>query len=1370
MSSVSIKKAALFLLAFISVVYGFVLIWTGPLSLPVRLVVSAAVLCAAGAFLYFHFREIKAFIVLLAQADALRVETAALRAESAALKLKADSYINLFDDAADALAVIDRQLNILRVNRRLSVVLSRKPEVLEGRPFIELFAPAVRKDIAKMSEKLAASLPLFLTQPLAGTDGLVAAYTTVTGVTWNGEPAYLVATREAQQFENEIRRRTAAEKLFVSMAETSPFIHWQVSRTDGVYKMLYLSPAFERLTGIPVAGALDSIDNLVAIIHPDDAENFRRFIDDPEMLRVEVRYRSCADQWRWLRIVSGGPVAVTDRENSFILSGIAEDITEIREIEEHRRQTEELFVSVVEKTLDAVLIIQNGRLIYINGAAAGMIGYSRGEVTGRQFTDFLSTSDIDEARRRYDGRINGRNTAASPYVLTIKTKDGQDLIAEFSSNYISFRGAPAVIAIARDVTEKHRMMDLIKESEMKFRSVFEESPIAIIIAGGDGYVLNLNQAAVDIFGMSDRSSARQCRPFDEFGFSAEHMARLRTGKTIHSDLPFDFDGPDASRHCFRRKGRAFLAVSVTPLGGDPQNPGGFLFQIQDVTRQRENEEMILRGAAKLENIIDSSPDAILVTDLSGIITDCNTATAGLFGVPRGSGLQGLHAWSFISQGDRTAAMEAISRLVKKHMPELRNVQLSITPRDGGPVPCEMSARLMTDESGAPQGFVTIIRDITERKRMEKALLATESRFRGILENIKMLSVLMDTEGRILFINDYLLNLTGWTREDVLGKNWFEIFITADSGARQTYDQMLKSGEAFTYNESRLATRAGSRLLIRWNNILINDASGKPYALACMGEDITERRRAESALRASEGKFRSLFEAGRDAILIVDTKTGLITDANSGALQLLGRKRDALVGQFLSQLAPRAQAMRYSALMREMLDSPAADPQETEVETADGVPTPVEMTCSIFEVDGSRLAQVFLRNIMARKQLEHQLIKAKEDAEAANRAKTEFLANMSHEIRTPLNAVTGMVDLLLDTKLSPEQRSFAETILSSSELLLNIVTDILDFSKIESGRLELHEAELDAAKIAASVFKMFGGKAQNKHLALHLDLATDVPHSLAGDPGLIWQVLSNLVGNALKFTEKGSVTIAMKKESETDDAVVVRFSVEDTGIGIPLSARGKLFSKFTQLDGSHTRKYGGTGLGLSISKALVEAMGGRIWVDSVEGTGSTFNVALPLRKIAAAEAFVAMPEEEQSPAAQNGDVPTAHGGGARVLVVEDNTVNLSLIKVMLEKGGYSVDLAANGRIAVEKAAENDYSAILMDLHMPELNGVEATEIIRKQEKETSKRRTPILALTADANREGIDACFEAGMDDFISKPVRQKTLFEALQKWIEKQGY
>jgi signal transduction histidine kinase/ActR/RegA family two-component response regulator len=381
------------------------------------------------------------------------------------------------------------------------------------------------------------------------------------------------------------------------------------------------------------------------------------------------------------------------------------------------------------------------------------------------------------------------------------------------------------------------------------------------------------------------------------------------------------------------------------------------------------------------------------------------------------------------------------------------------------------------------------------------------------------------------------------------------------------------------------------------------------------------------------------------------------------------------------------------------------------------------------------------------------------SQEVSRLKSEFLANMSHEIRTPMNGVLGMTQLILQTQIDEVQREYIGTVRESAESLLVVINDILDFSKIEAGKLELHQGAFLVRKCIGDAAQVFAWKAQEKGIALRHSVADDVPEVLSGDTDRLRQILLNLLANAMKFTEHGSITleVCLAPDSEADgDMYRLLCSVTDTGAGIPIDKQSIIFDAFAQADGSIRRRQGGTGLGLAICTKLVRLMNGKIWVESTPGSGSKFAFTALLRKAS----------KPVSPALNGLSPESLRNQPARrlkILLAEDNPVNQRLAQLMLERMGHTVVTAKNGREARDTADRQSFDVILMDVQMPEMDGFEATAAIREGQQASGRARTPIVALTAHAMSGDREQCLAAGMDDYLAKPIHMEALVELLDR-------
>lgn len=494
----------------------------------------------------------------------------------------------------------------------------------------------------------------------------------------------------------------------------------------------------------------------------------------------------------------------------------------------------------------------------------------------------------------------------------------------------------------------------------------------------------------------------------------------------------------------------------------------------------------------------------------------------------------------------------------------------------------------------------------------------------------------------------------------------------------------------------------------------------------------------------------------EAIVSLDLN-GVVEHWNPAASRLLGYSAEEAVGTSFGYFLPTAPPGRMSAMLSRIRSHAPRAEEEFHLIAKSGATVEAALaTAPLFDDQGVHIGEIVIgRDIGERNRVARELLQAKEAAEAANRAKSEFLATMSHEIRTPMNGVLGMTHLVLDTELNAQQRRYLELAQSSAQALLVILNDILDLSKIEAGKMTLENVVFDLADLVEELTHVFATQCEQKGLALSGAMGAGVPRHVRGDPARLRQVLFNLLGNALKFTEKGTVGLSVARVEGDDPRL--RFSVRDSGIGMTTEQQARIFQPFVQADGTMTRRYGGTGLGLTICARLIDMMGGRIEVDSEFGHGSDFHFTIPLPG--------AQPEVVAEPV-----TAPARGthGGAVILLAEDTPVNQLLAVKLLERRGYKVLVAGNGLEATEAYSRGGVDLILMDVHMPMMDGYEAAMLIRELEREAGDgRRVPIIALTASVMAEDRERCAEAGMDDFLAKPVDHKALYERIDHHLRR---
>lgn len=783
----------------------------------------------------------------------------------------------------------------------------------------------------------------------------------------------------------------------------------------------------------------------------------------------------------------------------------------------------------------------------------------------------------------------------------------------------------------------------------------------------------------------------------------------------------------------------------------------------ELVRQREMGQRDLQAAlsdlAKQKFALDQHA-IVSITDVAGLITYANDKFCRISGYSREELLG--HNHSMINAGVQPKAFFAdlwntilagqvwhgeICNRARKG--DLYWVQATIVP--------------LLDDQGAPEQFIAIRTDITARKHMQAAVTQAESRVRGITNAVPGVVYQCQVGHghiRYTFLSDRLEEIRGLDRAALLADGGLAFSQIVDEDRERCLAEVLTAGA------DRIAWQGDYRVRmpddsLRWIRSEINPepdlAEDGATVFTGIWQDVTQLKEAGQRLReVSESIPVVVFQYRLWA-----NGTQSFPFCSTVAEQICGLPPQEVMADpavFFEQIHVADQDVFEQAfitsaksLARISLDFRMQHKRTGELIWVHGESMPRRAA------DGGVIWNGYLADISAVKHASEELLRAKEAAEVANRAKSDFLANMSHEIRTPMNGVIGMTELALDTDLTDQQREYLEIVKSSSDALLRVINDILDFSKIEAGKLLIEEISFNLRQMVGETLKALAVRAQAKGIKLVCHLAPDLPPAVVGDPGRLRQILMNLIGNAIKFTERGDVVLSVSVARVRGELPVFKFSVRDSGIGIPASKLGSIFEAFSQEDSSITRRFGGTGLGLSISARLVEALGGQISVQSELGQGSQFDALIPMALDVESHALSGGPNSPVILPSSLETQPVLH-----ILLVEDHLINQMLAIALLERWGHQVTVAGDGQVALDTLAEQKFDLVLMDMMMPVMDGLEATQRIRAQE--PVGERLPIVAMTANAMPADRERCLQAGMDDYISKPIELAELQRVLARF------
>jgi PAS domain S-box-containing protein len=635
------------------------------------------------------------------------------------------------------------------------------------------------------------------------------------------------------------------------------------------------------------------------------------------------------------------------------------------------------------------------------------------------------------------------------------------------------------------------------------------------------------------------------------------------------------------------------------------------------------------------------------------------------------------------------------------------------------------------------------------KTLNKKLEQQTRYVRSLIEVSLDPLITINSEGKITDMNEALTKITGISRERITGTYFFDYF-TKPQVAREVHQEVFEQGSISDYLLT-VRHKSGKLTDVLFNGSVYKDENGN-----VLGAVVVAREKILSKYS------RTLIEASLDPLITINSE-GKITDMNQALSSITGITREKITGtDFFDYFTDREKAREvYQDAFAKgfVVDSPLT------IRHKDGKLTDVLFNGSVYKDERGKVQGIVIvaRDITARKKFENELIEAKRNAEKAAqiaeeavKAKQQFLSNMSHEIRTPMNAIVGFTKVVLKTDLTEKQKEYINAIKISGDALIVLINDILDLAKVDAGKMTFEQIPFNLSASIHAMLHLFETKISEKNLKLIKEYDEHIPEVLVGDPVRLHQIVLNLVSNAIKFTSEGSITVSVRLLEEDAKKAKLEFSVTDTGIGIPENKLDTIFDNFQQATSGTSRIYGGTGLGLAIVKQLVVHQGGDVVVKSAPGKGSTFSFILTFKKTK--EKLGNQPE---TPSLE----PQESAGKGRILVVEDVSLNQLLMKTLLEEFGYEMEIAGNGRVAIEKLKKKNYDLILMDLQMPEMNGFEATEYIRKE----LKSEVPIIALTADVTTVDLEKCRTIGMNDYVSKPIDDKLLFKKIGKFLNNQS-
>ncbi len=940
-----------------------------------------------------------------------------------------------------------------------------------------------------------------------------------------------------------------------------------------------------------------------------------------------------------------------------------------------------------------------------------------------------------------------------------------------------------IVIFSEDISARKEAEAAVRASEAKYRLLAESAEDCIFWTGADGRFVYLSPACERIFGrrpeafLADPGLLLECIHPEDRDAYAGHLAGHRLAD--EKEMEFRVRRPDGSE--------AWVAHECRPLHDEEGRYLGRRGTNRDITARKQAEETIRRLNAELSATLQAIPDLLFEADAAGTYLKVWAKNPELLARQR-EDLIGRTVREVLPAEAADTCMAALAEAARDGSAYGHEIRLDL---EDGPHWFELSVSRKGEDAAA--GFIVLSRDVSGRKRAEAELRESAARLQMALEAARAGTWEWDLDTDRNYWSDETCRLYGLepgTAEPSY-QAWLDTVRPEDRPRITGELARAVAGQDAISLEWRVNSPAGPERWLMSRGQPRQDGRGGVVRYLGIVMDITERRQLESelerhrrhledlvtertralaeaneALAGHAGQIADLYDRAPVGYHSLDPE-GRVLNVNETELAMLGYAREEFVGRRIMEfMTPESRevALRKFA---EFAHSGRLRDLEIDFLRKDGSLLPVLVSGDLvrdgegrFLYTRSTLVDNSERKARERQidEMQAELARRAEAAEAATLAKSAFLANMSHEIRTPMNAIIGLTHLMRRNNPGPEAAGRLGKIAAAAEHLLSVINDILDFSKIEAGRFSLEEREFAVGAVLANVASMMAERAEAKGLALVVE---DAAHTgpLAGDPVRLQQALLNYVANAIKFTAAGIVTLRAEVLHEADDGALLRFEVRDTGIGIAPEVLPRLFSAFEQAEAATTRQYGGTGLGLAITRRLAGLMGGEAGVESVPGRGSRFWFTARLRRAAlAAEAPPPMPAEAPEL------VLARQHRGRRILLAEDDEINREVTQGLLEEAGLAADMAEDGAQAVAMAEEKDYDLILMDMQMPRMDGLEATRLIRKMH---YGERLPIIAMTANAFDEDRERCLKAGMNDHVGKPVDPDRFFATLLRWLER---
>ena len=1298
-----------------------------------------------------------------------------------ALKSSEEKFRRLFSTANDAIFIMDNE-TFVDCNEQTLIMFACKRNEIIGHPPYEFspeFQPDGRSSFEKAMEKI--------TNAIKGTpQRFYWQHVTKKGVPFDAEVSlnhfqldgkiYIQAiVRDISEKMKADRALKQSEAKFKTIADNAPVL---IRMTDTENKTYFFSNQFSDFLGSKSEKNQHSY--WIKAIHKDEKDlvldTHNQAFSNKIKFEISYRIKNKSGKYRWV-LETGIPHYNEINEFvGYITASI--DITERKTVEEALkneealRKSSELFKDTLKTiSLVAVSLDNYGNITFCNDHFCHVLCSTQENLIGKNWFDLFVPKKEKKARKQeYLKRVKSGNMPNN-FTSSIISLNGDHLILSWHNIFIrDERGnVIGVTSIGEDITQnKHdelvkeiynninkfsievsSLKEFYEKSHEELNKLFNVKNFYISL-----YIKELNRVSFPYFidenhpGKTEIPSRNYKDSLSEFVINSNQTQVLNKEDftNIYKKKKLKIKGKIAEQWIgipLKTKENAFGILVVQ----DYHNEHAFSDsdikilafisnQISLAIEKIHNKELIQKSEAKFRNIFENLQDLYYRTDLEGNFTLMSPSVRKFTGM-NPEFFIGKNIKNFYSNPNDRDSM--ISELLDKGF--INNFETIMLKPTGEKVSVQANIKLTLDDNGNPAGIEGMVRDVTEMLEAQNLIKESEAKFRNIFESFQDVYYKSRMDGTIEVISPSVYDIIGYKPEELIGKNISKFY--ANKNDITEFNQLIKEKKTLKNYETKLTKKDESTINALANAQILYDEKENPIAIEGIIRDISNIKQTEEDLKL----FENIIQNNWDAIVFCDL-SGVIKYINEAANKLYGYENKELIGENVDTFNTNLTHNTDEIITQ--IQEKGGWVGELKQKKKDGEIFDAMLSVQlIFNKKGEPIGMAsHSKDISDRIKEEKELIEAKNLAESSLKVKEQFLANMSHELRTPMNGIIGIAELLKDTPLQEEQNEFVNIIQKSSSNLLNILNDILDLSKIEAGKIEIIPSPTSIDNLLRKLISLFEYQVKNKKIDLNYQLDKNIPQTLLIDETRLIQILSNLISNAIKFTNKGGINIEVKNIKLEKGKVKLLFKVIDTGVGIKKEEFGKLFNYFSQLDNTFKKQHKGTGLGLAISKELVVLMGGEIGIQSKEEKGSTFWFTI--------QAEIDHNEEE---IIQNVEVSNTSIANSKILIVDDNKTNLLVAQKLMEKHSNNVFVANSGFECLNLLKTTKYDLIFMDIQMPEMDGIETLKEIKKLNLDT-----PVIAMTAYAMKDDKNKFIKHGFNDYLPKPINGDSIVKILQKW------